>query len=242
MTPGAPPASTPAERGTAPKILDEYLDRLVATLSGPPRGRLEVAVEIRDGLLEATEAHRSQGRDEQTSMRLAVAEFGDPVQLAVALTEELQARQARRTGSHLMASGPLIGLLWLATISGSGGAFWPPQLPGALVVLLAVPCLLIGVPCAAFAMVAGRRLTSGLLNDGLAPSAARLAALAAGGVDLLALVGLVAYVVVWHGELSPFVYAAVTASVVRLVICLMTGCRGMLQRVARLPVLPWEPR
>jgi len=105
-----------------------------------------------------------------------VADFGDPRLLAGSLAHELASGAARRTGATLLATGPLVGLVWVATYR-TDGSNW---LSNVVAVLSNAPVfqlvLLLAVPAAVVAMagpgVPGRRLTP---PPGLVPEAAIIA-------------------------------------------------------------------
>ena len=66
------------------------------------------------GLLDATDAYRDAGLPAARAAAAAIGEFGDPRQVAAAFRPELAISQARRVALTLLATGPLIGLLWVA--------------------------------------------------------------------------------------------------------------------------------
>ena len=75
--------------------------------------------ELRSGLLDATDAHRSAGLPPAQATMTAIREFGDPVQVAVGFRAEIAAGLARRVAVTLLVTGPLVGLLWIATAAAS---------------------------------------------------------------------------------------------------------------------------
>jgi hypothetical protein len=101
------PAAGPAIEG--------YLAEVTARLPGPPRARAGIVAELRSGLLDAADAHRSAGVPPAEAALAAVREFGDPAEVAAGFGAELAASQARRVAVTLLATGPLVGLLWIAT-------------------------------------------------------------------------------------------------------------------------------
>src|SRR6266581_249107 len=128
MTAGAPP------RPGAPQPIESYLAQVAAALPGTARARGDIVAELRGGLLDATDAYRSAGLAGDTAAEAALREFGHPRQLASAYGPELAAGQARRVALTLVATGPLIGLLWAAAAAASNISIRhaPPwQWPGA---------------------------------------------------------------------------------------------------------------
>jgi hypothetical protein len=97
---------------TSGQVIDAYLGEVAAALPGPPRARADIVAELRSGLLDAADAHRSAGLATAPAAEAAIGEFGDPRQLAAAFRPELTLTHARRLALTLAATGPLIGLLW----------------------------------------------------------------------------------------------------------------------------------
>ena len=132
--------------------------------------------EIGDGLACAVDAHLADGAVARDAAQWVVADFGDPRLLAGSLAHELASGAARRTGATLLATGPLVGLVWVATYR-TDGSNW---LSNVVAVLSNAPVfqlvLLLAVPAAVVAMagpgVPGRRLTP---PPGLVPEAAIIA-------------------------------------------------------------------
>ncbi|GEL18804.1 permease prefix domain 1-containing protein [Pseudonocardia asaccharolytica] len=171
----------------ARRILEAWLCRLDAALPGPARLRERIVDELRDGLHSAAEHRLDAGTDPVDAATAAVAEFGDPDTLAASFRGELAAHLARRAGIALVASGPLVGLAWLAALAPPP---WPPRPAGLLgthPLYLAV--LAVAVPAALLAVAAtgrlGRRLPR---HPALAAHAAAVAALACTAGDGLLLV------------------------------------------------------
>ncbi len=132
---------------TASPVIDAYLREITAGLPGPARARGDIVAELRSGLLDAADAHRRAGLPDAAAAAAATAEFGDPHQVAKAFRPELAARLARRVALTLVATGPLIGLLWASAAAASHIAIrhappwdWagtPPGSPAALPLALA---------------------------------------------------------------------------------------------------------
>ena len=108
----------PPEPGAGPTV-EGYLCEVATRLPGPVRARTGIVAELRSGLLDATDAHRSAGLPPAEAALAAIREFGDPVQVAAGFRAEIAASQARRIAVTLLVTGPLVGLLWIATAAAS---------------------------------------------------------------------------------------------------------------------------
>jgi hypothetical protein len=215
----AGPGLTQAVRDPAARrVLDGYLGELAAGLTGPMPARTAIAAEIADGLTEATAAHQARGLPPAAAAEAAVAEFGDARLVAAGFDAELAAQTGRRVGLVLLASGPLVGLTWLAlalTNAPAVGRQLPPIL--VLVPLLFAAVLAVAVPAAVVSVLATGRWARWLpAHARVAPTAAGLAAALCGAGDLLLLSGLLAWALTLGGLAWPLAVAAATASAVRL--------------------------
>jgi len=106
-----------------------YLREVADNLPGLSRNRVRIVTELRSGLLDAIEAHQRSGDPDPSEAAAVLTDFGEPRQVALAFGPELATMQARGTALILMASGPLIGLLWLgAALSSHIGAHLAPPL------------------------------------------------------------------------------------------------------------------
>jgi hypothetical protein len=88
--------------------IDAYLRQVAATMPGPARARRDILAELRSGLLDTIDAHRSAGLPAGAAAVAAITEFGDPRQIAGAF--ERAARRARSlpscaTGEHVTVGG-----------------------------------------------------------------------------------------------------------------------------------------
>jgi HAAS len=97
---------------TGGPLVDAYLGQVAASLPGPAQARRDILAELRSGLLDAVDAHRSAGLPADAAAEAAITEFGDPRQVAGAFRPYLAMRQARRVALTLIVTGPLVGLLW----------------------------------------------------------------------------------------------------------------------------------
>jgi hypothetical protein len=202
----------------ARRVLEGYLAELTAGLVGPRATRTGILFEVVDGLAQATAAHQARGVPPSAAARAAVADFGDARQVAAGFGTELAAATGRRVGLGLLASGPLVGLTWLAMAAASAAAPGPEPSTGlAVVVAVFGVVLAVAVPAAVISVLAtgrlGRRLPAGPRT---APTAAGLAAGLCVAGDLLLLSGLVAWAVALGGLVWPLAVTAAAASITRL--------------------------
>jgi hypothetical protein len=206
------PPLDPAAR----RALDGYLAELAGALAGPRSARAAIVAEVADGLVEAAAAHRRRGATPAAAAGAALAEFGDARLLAAGFGAELAAATGRRVGLGLLATGPLVGSVWLGMAAASGVATGPP--PGlAVVPALFAAVLAVAVPAAVVSVLAAGRLSRWLpAGPWLAPTAAGLAAALCVAGDLLLLSGLLAWAVTAGGLAWPLAVMAATASATRL--------------------------
>jgi hypothetical protein len=130
--------------------VEEYLRTLGDALPVSDRARRPILTEVADGLHCAVEAHAQRGLDAVDAGRAAVAEFGDPRQLAADFSRQLTVACARRTGLALVLSGPFVGMAWvLASGQGTSVVSNVVSLVAAVPVLALV--LVVGVPAAVMA-------------------------------------------------------------------------------------------
>lgn len=205
---------------------EDYLAEIAARLPGPARDHQAIIAELRAGLLDAADAHRSRGLTAGEAARAAVAEFGDSQQVAAAFGPELAARQARRTALALLATGPLIGLLWVAAALASHLGVhrappweWAGLLPASRAAIpLAAAILVITIAATTTAIAATGPLTRWLpARPGYAPAAAALAGTGATAADAIILAVLAVQLTTAPGSVSPLpVAVAAAASLTRL--------------------------
>jgi hypothetical protein len=142
----------------AADVISGYLTTLGSRLPPGRRYRARILAEIADGLACAVAERTSAGVAPAVAACCAVAEFGDPRELAGAFARQRGAVTAHRLGMALVATGPLVGLTWVAAYAtGEAGLLWQaagllsalPQL--ALAVAVAVPAAIIAATGAGWA-------------------------------------------------------------------------------------------
>ena len=208
-------------------MVEDYLAEVTARLPGPARARTGIVAELRSGLLDATDAHQSAGLPSTQAALAAIREFGDPVQVAVGFRAEIAARLARRVAVTLLVTGPLVGLLWIATAGPATCIHlappweWAGQSPGLRSASTSSPSRS-GSPAwaAIFGIATTGRLTRWLpARPRRAPTAAAVAGFGAISADGLGLALLAAQLAVAPGRLSPVpAVAAAAASVARMML------------------------
>jgi len=124
---------TVADGATA--AVEHYLGELGTRLRGPRGTRTRVLTEIRDGLTDAIDAHRTNGTPPDRAVTTAIAEFGDPQTIARSFAPELATATARRTIAAFILTGPLVGIWWLLLLHPT------PWRTGIVTALAAIPTL-----------------------------------------------------------------------------------------------------
>jgi hypothetical protein len=201
--------SDPIPDGPARRLLDEWLEQLGAALPARGRSRRRIVDELSDGLHSAAEHRLHAGDDLVTAARAAVAEFGEVDVVAASFHGELTAHLARRTGLVLLASGPLVGLAWLAALV---PPLWPPR-PASLLSAhpLYLAVLATAIPAAILAVAATGPLGRSLpLRAAHAPRLAAVAAIACAVGDGLLLAALATLVAT---QVSPWLPTLLAAAV-----------------------------
>ncbi len=217
-----------APEPSAGRAVEGYLAEVTARLPGSARARTGIAAELRSGLLDATDAHRSAGLPPAQAAQAAIREFGDPAQVAVGFRAEIAANQARRVAVTLLVTGPLVGLLWIATAAASHLGVrlalpwpWTGLSPG-----LSISVYLVAVAAGVTAWAAilgiatpGRLTRWRPARPRRAPPAAAVAGFGAVSADGLGLALLAAELAVAPGRLAPVpAAAAAAASLVRMML------------------------
>ena len=111
----------PAEdAGTEP--VEEYLDRLLLTLSGPPRHVRQTLAEVEAHLHDAVAAELAAGKSQADAERAAVHRMG-PVQAVTGLSARF-ARPAAAVVRRTALAGSLVGGVALVAYGISGAISW----------------------------------------------------------------------------------------------------------------------
>jgi HAAS domain-containing protein len=237
-----PPGRKDGAAGSGPApgaVIEAYLSAVATGLTGPARGRGQVIAELRSGLLDAADAHRRAGLAPAAAVQAAVAEFGSPGQIAAAFRPGLAAGQARRVAVVLLATGPLIGLLWAAAARASHVGihavapwYWahlPPAAPVALQLIAAVVPITVWTTLLTLATTG--RLTRWLPpRPRLAPSAAAIAGFGAATADLILLAVLASQLAAPGTLAAGPVSLAAAASAARLILASRAGRRCLASR------------
>ena len=220
--------SADSQPGAGDVPVDGYLAEVTARLPGPARARAGIVAELRSGLLDATDAHRSAGLPPAEAALAAIAEFGDPAQVSAGFRAEIAASQARRVAVSLLVTGPLVGLLWIATAAASHlragpvlGGHWAAPFPGMGVGIYLVAAAAGVTAWGALAGIAATgRLTRWLpVRPQRAPTAAAIAGCGAVCADGLGLALLAAGLATIPGKLALLpAAAAAAASLARLLL------------------------
>jgi hypothetical protein len=166
-----------------PPPVAEYLRELETLIPGRLHGRDSALAELADGLRDAAEHYRSRGMDPDAAAARAVLDCGSTPLIASEFATVLAAGHARRTALVLLATGPVVGVLWLMTLV-------PGRTPDALLMRYPVLGMLVfaSVTCALLTMLTTGSAIRWLPQIHLAPcrmAAAACAAAATGDLLLL---------------------------------------------------------
>ena len=212
----------------------DYLAAVTAKLAVPAAARVAITDELRDGLLEALEAHQGRGCAQAQATAAAIAEFGDPATVAAGFGPELGAVQARRVALGLLVTGPLVGLTWIAAVAVNALPPWRHQLIGPWLALpLVGVALALAGPALALTVATTGRLSRFVHRATLPLTAATVAALAAVVADLT-LLGIITGYALTNSESyvwAPVVFAA-GASLTRVTVAGRAARRCLAIRAA----------
>jgi len=137
---------------TALDPVQAHLAELDRMLRGPGSVKRSMIAEIRDGLHDATAAHRENGLDPQRAAAVAVQDFGEVREIAPLLQEELTARQGRRTALLLVVAFPALLLAWDGVWK-AGSGWTGPVLPVVSALARTVDVLTVLVAAAAVVLL-----------------------------------------------------------------------------------------
>ncbi len=227
--------------------IDTYLAQLCRCLdrTAPAHGlgrasstaraeRDEIIAEIHDGLLEARAAYQRRELTPTAAAAHAVSEFGDPATLARSLQPDLLARHSRRIAQRFLATGPVIGVLWLATAAFShlGARLRDPDGVVLAARLILGLTIITGIAAAALAIAATGRLNRWITIPARLPaSAVATTAMLAAAIDAIVLTALLAATLTTP-ESVPWAVAlaAATASSTRLILATREARRLIARR------------
>lgn len=213
-------------------VVTRYLRDLGAALPGSRRCRAAILTEVADGLIEHVTS--TTGPDPVTAATSAVRTFGSPQVLATMFARELTGKTAHRTGFALIGSGPMVGLLWLLALASAQPSGVTRTLPERISELfttlpLLPVLLLITIPAAILAAAGGGRVAR-ILH--VTTGAAGLAGLVAGAGCAIVDTNLIGHAVANGTAWSPLLIAAVSASLVRLILAVAAARRCACARAA----------
>jgi hypothetical protein len=126
------------------QLIDAYLAALRHRL---PAGTVD---ELADGLVETWHHYLAAGRPEEDAASAAIAEFGATDQVTAAF---VTSAPGRRTARVLLATGPLAGLCWGASLITAQAWTWP--MPTAATLLFPPTLLAVVAALAAAATARG---------------------------------------------------------------------------------------
>lgn len=166
-------------------VIEDYLGEVAGSLAWAGRRAVaDVIDELRDGLLEATDAHTARGAPPQTAARAAVEQFGPARVVADAHASELAIRRARSAAWVVLGALVLNATLWRLGYQhalGVPASVIPPTGAARAVFLIAASAVQALPPLAAVAatlhLLAARRRRAALPGP-LAGAAATLCTLA----------------------------------------------------------------
>jgi HAAS len=233
-------AGTANPRAASERVIESYLAQVAAALPGAARARAAILAELRAGLLDAADGYHERGLTVLSAAEAAAEEFGDPATVAAALCPELAATQARRAAVTLLATVPLVVVVWTGAAFAShiGAHIAPPwQWAGApsswrIVLPLAGAALLVGVWMALVAIAATGQLTRWLPDrPRFAATAAAMAGFACVALDVILLLLLLHQLAGASGTLdtTPVAVAAI-ASTIRITVARRTARRCLSTR------------
>lgn len=211
-------------------LVEPYLAEIAARLPGPASTRSCIVAELRSGLLDAMDVYRSTGLAPAEAAEAAIREFGDPGQIANEFLPEIAASQARRVAAVLLVTGPLTGLLWLATAAVSHPAVrvtlpwhWTtlPTAMGAGICLVAAAVAVTAGAGAVSIAVTGRLSRWIPAVPRHAPLTAAITGFGAIGADGLGLILLAAELAAVPG--TPFLIPTAAAAVTSLARLIVAG-------------------
>lgn len=104
--------TTTTTHTTSTGPVDDVVATIERSLCGPRRARKDAVREVRDGLEDAVEGYRDAGWEDTEAQRRAVADFGDPHEVAAELSDELVGAYGRRVATRMGVAFVSLVLLW----------------------------------------------------------------------------------------------------------------------------------
>jgi hypothetical protein len=145
-------------------VIGGYLTTLESGLPIGRRQRARILAEVADGLISTMLANADAGSTPEDAAREAVTEFGDPRLLATEFARQLGPVCAHWIGVGLVATGPLVGLTWLAASAAQLTSLLSALPPLALILSLTIPAAIVAITGAGWAArrlsVPGRAVTA----------------------------------------------------------------------------------
>ncbi|XRQ15667.1 permease prefix domain 1-containing protein [Actinomadura welshii] len=129
----------------AGNAVDDYVASLAAELRGPARAKARMVEEIRAGLRDTVEAHRTGGLPADRAADAAVREFGTGAELLPHIQRELAIAQARRTARTAALTVPFLAGCWLLARTAGLDGGWPSRLLTVHLAGVAVTAVLLAV-------------------------------------------------------------------------------------------------
>ena len=218
--------------------VESYLAEVAARLPGPARTHAGIVAELRSGLLDALDAHRSAGLPAAQAARAAISEFGDPGPVASGFRAEIAARQARRVSISLLATGPLIGTVWITAALASHLAESSRWVDAAPALRAGLGLVAVAIAAEVWAVLLGVAATGRLTRwlparPRRGPTAAVVAGSGAACADLVMLSLLISQLATTPGQLAPLPVAlAAVASLTRLPLAVRAAHRCLAIRAA----------
>lgn len=214
--------------------VERYLQGIDARLDAPGRARGNVLDELRDGLHAAVERRLAAGVAPDVAASDAIREFGPADLVAAALGADLLAARARTIARRMFATGPVLGVLWIATLA-------PPFLTGHSVPAAATIAVAVALLAAATSLTAatltlqGPRLVplgQAARFERMTPTAIAIATTAATVIDVAALTALIVTLSA-HGMppgAAAVAAGAAAASIIRLPLTARAASRSWRHR------------
>ncbi|GAB3822908.1 hypothetical protein [Kribbella italica] len=175
------------------ELIHDYLDELARLL---PAAAVE---ELADGLEETFQHHLRRGLPPTDAAQWAIADFGQPAQVATAFAHQAP---GRRTAIALLATAPAFALLWGTTLITTKA--WQWQIPATAAI--AYGAILVTVAATLLAVATSNNPTTGQL---VGPASIAMILLDLG---MLATVATTAPTITWSMAL------AISASLARIVL------------------------